>query len=287
MKVQCTYCALSLALASTVESFTTILAPFGTRHRSAFARSSTAIDATAVFFGTSTGNTEEVADLLVAKLNELGHEAPEPICVDGVVGDLKTEFSKYEALIVGTPTWNTGADTERSGTAWDEVYYGELGDLDLSGKNVAVFGLGDQISYGENYADATGELHDVFSKLGCKIFGATEVDDSYEHEASKAIKDGKFCGLLCDQVNQDDLSEDRVDKWVKQLVSEGFMSGGGAAAAPAASAPEPAEAIEAPPASKPAVEVIHSRDGWVGHDNGESTLWVNSENRRESYLTKN
>jgi flavodoxin I len=28
--------------------------------------------------------------------------------------------------VVGTPTWHTGADTERSGTGWDEIYYGEM-----------------------------------------------------------------------------------------------------------------------------------------------------------------
>jgi flavodoxin len=33
-----------------------------------------------------------------------------------------------------------------------------LADLKLQGKNVAVFGLGDQISYAENYADASGEV---------------------------------------------------------------------------------------------------------------------------------
>lgn len=31
-------------------------------------------------------------------------------------------------------------------------------DLAIQGKKVAVFGLGDQISYGENYADASGEV---------------------------------------------------------------------------------------------------------------------------------
>ena len=31
-------------------------------------------------------------------------------------------------------------------------------DLQMNGKKVAVFGLGDQVSYKENYADATGEV---------------------------------------------------------------------------------------------------------------------------------
>ena len=61
---------------------------------------------------------------------------------------------------MGTPTWNTGADTERSGTGWDEIYYSEMQDLSnvVAGKKVAVFGLGDSVSYSENYADATGEV---------------------------------------------------------------------------------------------------------------------------------
>ena len=47
--------------------------------------------------------------------------------------------------------------------------------------------------------------------------------DGYEHEASKAIRGDKFCGLLCDEVNQDDLSEERVQNWVSQLKKEGFL----------------------------------------------------------------
>lgn len=45
-----------------------------------------------------------------------------------------------------------------SGTGWDELYYGEMEDLNIAGKKVAVFGLGDSVSYAENYADASGEV---------------------------------------------------------------------------------------------------------------------------------
>lgn len=38
-----------------------------------------------------------------------------------------------------------GADTERSGTSWDEFLYNDLPSLDLKGKKVAIFGLGDQV----------------------------------------------------------------------------------------------------------------------------------------------
>merc|ERR1712072_600835 len=76
--------------------------------------------------------------------------------------------------------------------------------------------------YGDNFADAAGELYDLFSAKGCKIFGLTS-QDGYDHVEPKAIRDGKFCGLMCDEDNQYDLSEDRAKAWVEQLKSEGFM----------------------------------------------------------------
>jgi len=81
-----------------------------------------------------------------------------PFEIDEVQGSVADEFAKYDSLIVGTPTWNTGADMERSGTGWDEIYYSEMQELNIAGKKVAVFGLGDSVSYSENYADATGEF---------------------------------------------------------------------------------------------------------------------------------
>lgn len=117
---------------------------------------------------------------------------------------------------------NTGAETERSGTAWDELYQSTLRDLNIGNKNVAVFGCGDQISYAENFADATGELHDVFKDIGANIFGYTS-QEGYDHVHSKSIRGDKFCGLLCDAVNQEELTDIRVKNWVSQLKTEGFM----------------------------------------------------------------
>jgi flavodoxin len=82
---------------------------------------------------------------------------------------------------------------------------GEVKKLDVKGKNVAVFGLGDSVSYSDNYADATGELHDIFQTLGCNMMGYTS-QEGYEHTASKSIRGDLFCGLLCDNVNQEELT---------------------------------------------------------------------------------
>jgi flavodoxin I len=173
-----------------------------------------------IFFGTSTGTTADVADLIK---EAFGDDADGPFDIDELEA-VKEDFEKYDGFIVGTPTWNTGADTERSGTGWDEVYYTKMPSLKIEGKHVAVFGCGDQISYAENFADATGELHDVFEDLGAKMgFGYTS-QEGYEHETSKSIRGDKFCGLLCDGVNQEDQTDERVVNWVSQLKTEGFMA---------------------------------------------------------------
>eukprot|EP00545_Synedropsis_sp_CCMP1620_P013979 CAMPEP_0119014672 /NCGR_PEP_ID=MMETSP1176-20130426/10175_1 /TAXON_ID=265551 /ORGANISM="Synedropsis recta cf, Strain CCMP1620" /LENGTH=318 /DNA_ID=CAMNT_0006967891 /DNA_START=124 /DNA_END=1080 /DNA_ORIENTATION=- len=230
-----------------------------TRPSRSFQSSTTQLQAAAVgiFFGTSTGNTEDAADMIAATF---GDDSSDPIDIDEIQGTMADEFAKYDALVVGTPTWNTGAETERSGVGWDEVYYGEMQDLQLQGKKVAVFGLGDSISYAENYADGTGELHDIFSALGCTMLGFTSQDGYDDHEASKAARgENQFCGLLLDNVNYEELSEGRIQKWVSQLKEEGIVGGGTSApvpvvaAAPVVAAPAP---VVAAPANDAATDAI-------------------------------
>jgi len=122
---------------------------------------------------------------------------------------------------VGAPTWHTGADTERSGTAWDEFIYGDLTSLDLKGKKVAIFGLGDQSGYGDNFCDAMDELKTCFAAQGADVIGSWSTD-GYDHMESKSVEGDKFVGLACDEDNQPDQSEDRVKAWIAQIKGEGM-----------------------------------------------------------------
>jgi hypothetical protein len=47
---------------------------------------------------------------------ELGTAAPQDIADVDV-----STLTGFEGLVVGAPTWNTGAASERSGTGWDDV----------------------------------------------------------------------------------------------------------------------------------------------------------------------
>jgi len=163
-------------------------------------------------YSTTTGNTETVAGYIEAEIGAT--------MVDIADMDQDTLMS-FDGLICGAPTWHTGADTERSGTAWDEFLYGDLTSMDLKGKKIAVFGLGDQAGYGDNFCDAMDELTSCFKAQGAEIVGAWSTE-GYDHDESKSVDGGKFVGLPCDEDNQPDMSEERVKAWVAQLRGEGM-----------------------------------------------------------------
>merc|ERR1712078_481434 len=60
----------------------------------------------------------------------------------------------------------------------------------------------------------------LFSAQGATIVGMTSPDD-YDYSDSKALRDGQFFGLLCDEDNEYDKSEGRANDWVEQLKGEG------------------------------------------------------------------
>jgi flavodoxin I len=257
-------------------------------------RSLTRLDAAVgIFYGTSTGSTSDAAEMIFEAFG--ADAAAEPVDVDTLdKGALADAFGQHDALIVGTPTWNTGANTERSGTGWDELYYSKMPALkaQLDGKKVAVFGLGDQVSYAENYADATGELWDVFQGLGCTMLGAWS-QEGYEHEASKSIRGDKFCGLLLDAVNQEELTGERVQQWVAQLIEEGILAGSSSGTKPStatSSASHKAMEEEIPELKEMAANsrildeniALHSSGGFKAHVNLVSgrTMWTSADGRK-------
>ena len=98
----------------------------------------------------------------------------EAVDIDSVDDETLTSM---DALICGAPTWHTGADERRKAAAWDEFLYGRLRSLDLSGKKVAIFGLGTRAPTATT-TDAAGGLYDCFSARGATMVGLTATDDS-------------------------------------------------------------------------------------------------------------
>merc|ERR1712050_159991 len=170
-----------------------------------------ACEAVGLLYSTQTGNTETVAGKIAEATGLEGAD----------IGDYGAEdLAEFDGLIVGTPTWNTGADEYRSGTAWDDVI-DDIKGVDLSGKKVAVFGCGDSEGYGDNFCDGIEELHATFKAAGAEVVGFVDAS-SYNHSESKSDQGGKFLGCPFDEDNQSDMSEDRAKEWVAQPKSEGI-----------------------------------------------------------------
>ncbi|OKH18806.1 flavodoxin FldA [[Limnothrix rosea] IAM M-220] len=159
-----------------------------------------------LFFGTQTGNTEEIAEAIQAALG--GADVVDVFDVADIETDI---FDSYEYLIIGCPTWDIG----ELQSDWDGLYE-DLDNVDFSGKTVAYFGAGDQIGYSDNFQDAMGLLEAKISSLGGKTVGHWSTE-GYEHAASKADRGGQFVGLALDEDNQSEMTADRISTWVTQI----------------------------------------------------------------------
>lgn len=163
-----------------------------------------------LFFGTDTGNTETVAESMVESLKELTGQ--DIVDVYEIYQKKSEDMSAYNYLILGQPTWYDG---ELQGD-WEE-FLPELKNIDFTGKKVALFGLGDQYGYASYFCDALGIYADIIEDQGGEIVAFTSVE-GYEHDYSKAQREDQFVGLCLDVDNEDELTEERVDKWLQDVV---------------------------------------------------------------------
>jgi len=163
---------------------------------------------TALFYGSSTGTTEDVAGRIAAKL---GIDSSNVYNVDSASVE---DVQPYEVLILGSSTWGLGELQDD----WDG-FLSKLKKADLKNKAVAVFGTGDSSSYSDTFCDAIGIIYKDLKDTGCTFCGHVSAD-GYSFDDSVAIIDGQFVGLPLDEVNEDDETDGRIDRWVNQLKTE-------------------------------------------------------------------
>lgn len=164
-----------------------------------------------LFYGSSTCYTEMAAEKI---RDQIGVDRVELFNVADDDISLTAEFS---CLIMGIPTWDYGELQEDWEAIWDE-----LDNLELEGKKIALFGLGDQIGYPQWFLDALGYLHDKLVLQGASMIGYWPID-GFKFEESKALTTDKkyFVGLALDDENEFDLSAERIAKWC-DLILEKF-----------------------------------------------------------------
>ncbi len=174
-----------------------------------------------LFFASSTGNTRRIAKAIKKRFDD--DTMAEALNVNKATPEL---FASYSHLIVGTSTLGggqlPGLSTDCMGGGWEE-FLPKIEHLDFSGKTIALFGLGDQGKYPDEFVDAMGLLYEFFKARGARFVGAWPSDD-YDFVASKALLDGDFVGLALDQENQKLLTDARVEAWLKLIAEEYGLS---------------------------------------------------------------
>jgi flavodoxin II len=122
----------------------------------------------------------------------------------------------FDLLIFGISTWDYGEIQEDWESHWQDI-----AKLDLNGKIVALYGMGDQIGYTDWFQDALGMLNQEVQAQGAYLIGQWP-NLGYDFAESKALTEDQshFVGLALDEDNQYNLSEQRIMQWCQQIHSE-------------------------------------------------------------------
>jgi flavodoxin II len=172
----------------------------------------------AIFYGSTTCYTEMASEKIQSELESMVSEQGLQATVS--MFDIKEhaleKSTQYDLVLYGISTWDFGELQEDWESTWDDIKA-----LNLAGKTVALFGLGDQLGYADWFQDALGMLHDELIVLDCDIIGYWP-NQGYEFTQSKALtEDGDFfVGLSLDDENQYDQTDERVKRWCSQIIEE-------------------------------------------------------------------
>tara|TARA_B100001057_G_scaffold250357_1_gene250615 strand:+ start:7993 stop:8508 length:516 start_codon:yes stop_codon:yes gene_type:complete len=162
----------------------------------------------AIIYGSDTGATENVAKLIHQKI---GEDKVDLLEVNKVSPE---DFKKYSTILMGVPTWYIG----ELQSDWD-YFFSDFENIDFTGIKTSYFGLGDQLGYPDSFVDGIGILAKVVLKNGGEVFGSWSTE-GYDFDESLGVNpDGDFYGLVIDDDNQHEMTEERIDKWLSQISS--------------------------------------------------------------------
>lgn len=116
-----------------------------------------------IVYGSTTGNTESVADAIAKFMEEKGQKVEARNAADVAVENMADGF---DAVFLGSSTW--GDDSIELQDDFIPVF-DDLGKAGLKGKKVAVFGCGDS-SY-EYFCGAVDAIEEKVEDLGAVLLG--------------------------------------------------------------------------------------------------------------------
>jgi len=166
-----------------------------------------------LFYGTMTGKTAAVAEAIQAALADLIDEAR---CIDRAKAD---DLRACDLLILGGSTWGDGELTDD----WAD-FMPQLDQIDFNGKTVALFGVGDQVSYTYNFVSAMKLLYDKLKERGARVIADKISVEGFEFAHSESVVDGAFVGLVIDEMNETELTQARIESWAQKVRQEAAVA---------------------------------------------------------------
>ncbi len=134
-----------------------------------------------IIFGTTTGNTEEMADIIRQMIAECGFETEMKNVTEAVVTDLT---AGYDLVLLGCPAY--GDDDVELQEDFDE-FYEQLDGINLNGGRFAVFAPGDS-SY-THFCGSVDKLEEKIEELGGKMAADGLKIDGYPGDAEDEIQE--------------------------------------------------------------------------------------------------
>ncbi len=159
-----------------------------------------------IYYGSTTGVTENVAKNIAAALNN------DDIVISSITNTSTAEIQDKDMLILGSSTWGYG-ELQDDWTNCIDI----IKNADLSNKSLALFGIGDQIDWSDTFVDAMGILYEILSDSGATFIGSWPID-GYSFSNSKAVVNGRFVGLAIDDTNQANETSSRITQWTASLI---------------------------------------------------------------------
>ena len=160
-----------------------------------------------VFFSSKRGHTRRCAQLVSA---QFGPTRFFPI------GDVsQAQLLKAYFPICGTPTYGMGESEFR----WISFLRTLPSDA-VPNRKCAVFGLGDAKKHAATFAGGILQLTSELERIGFDVIGAWAASDYLTSTSPALCKTGVFPGLVLDEVNQKELTIDRIQRWTQQLKQE-------------------------------------------------------------------
>ncbi len=160
-----------------------------------------------IFYGTTTGTTAEVAREIAKALNV------KPEDVKDVAKTAPSAVGDYDVLILGASTWGAG---DMQGDMAE--FLDGLESVDLRGKDVAFFGVGDE-QMSDTFCNAVGEMYYRLRNTGANFIARYNVD-GLEFRHSEAMVGDLAVGLLVDTTNHPEITGRRINEWCELISRE-------------------------------------------------------------------